>query len=364
MHLLQISQLELLLMTTKNLLELKFRAALELFLETRRPYITEKTFYEYSKNVTTLTKFFGEYYPIEIDADMIRRYQRQRTAEGVGPSAINHETCLLQQLLKRIQRWNLIQPDFQPMRLPKWQPGRIIDPIEQERLFRIGKENPRWESVYLFAKISINSTCGPKEVATLRQIDVDLSNRKFMIQKEGAKRPSRIRTLTMNDECLVAMTQAISRARRLGSTENHHYIFPYFVCRTKKYDPVRYQRGFRRAWASWTKAADLVGLKLYDLRRTAITDLLADENNSEETVRKCSGHVSQRTVLHYSYRRIDKVRDAFDRLSARRKPVLVEKPPEQPDVTKKKPPQSVKGDKQVMTKKLLAMAAKLLDEKE
>lgn len=367
------TQLELLLMTTKNLSELKFKSALEAFLETRRPHITQKSFYEYSKNITTLTKFFGAYYPIEIDADMIRRYQRKRTADGVGPSAVNHETCVLQQLLKRIGRWPIIQPDFQPLRLPKWQPGRIITPIEAERLFRIGAEHPNWEAVYLFAKISINSTCGPKEVATLRHLAVDLGNRKFVVQPEGAKREARIRVITLNDESLVAMTRAIARARRLGSTEDYHYIFPAFVGRTKKYDPTRYQRSFRTAWAKWTRAADLVGLRMYDLRRTAITDLLSDENNSEETVRQCSGHISHRTVLHYSYRRIDKVRDAFDRLAARRKPAekqlaVVEKPQvenEQPsiDAGQKKPAQSVKNKKQTALE-LLAMAAKLMDLKE
>lgn len=302
-------------MSASELLSKRFGAACEAWLETRRPHICENTYKQYQLDIIRMTKTFHMFYLSEIDADLIRKYQKERISEVVGASAINRETSVLQQVLKRIGRWDKIQPDFQPLKLPKWRPGRIISEIERERLFRIGKENPDWEACHCFAVISVNSSAGPHELLTLRLKYVNLGERLFQVRAEGAKRESRIRILTLNDDSWPAMVQAVGRAQRLGATEDWHYLFPGRVRSTNKYDPTRHQTTFRKAWRQMTKAAGLEGLKMYDLRRTGLTDLLADEKNSEETVLQIAGHVDRRMLKHYSYRRIDKVRQALDRLA-------------------------------------------------
>lgn len=337
-------QLELELMKGIDLSKLRFRDACLAYLETRRSYISERTYHEYELSINTLTKTFGTFYPPEIGYEQIYRYQKLRQREGCGPSGINRETSFLQQLLKRIGTWEEIKRFFQPLKLPKWRPGKIISEQERQILWKVGKSKPNWEACYLFAVISVNSSAGPHEVLTLRHQDVDLGERQFCVQAEGAKRDPRVRVLTLNDDSLVAMTRAIVRAHSLGSIEPEHYIFPSRIRATNKYDPTHHQTTFRTAWRKMVKAAGFPDLRMYDLRRTAITDLLADPENSEETVVHISGHVGRQMLSHYSYRRIDKVRSAIERLAIRKKPVPQEVEEEAPavDVTQKKPPHSVR----------------------
>ena len=284
--------------------------------------------------------------------------------------AINQEVSVLQQAEKRIGHWkDHLAADYQPLKLAKWRPRRIISEVERDRLFRVAAENSNWEAAYYFAVISVETTAGPKEIFTLRLQDVELGKRRFTVQPEGAKRDPRIRVLFLNDHALVAMTKAIGRASRLGATEDWHYIFPAMNKWTHKWNPAKHQTSFKCAWAKMIKAAELPGLKMYDLRRTAITDLLNDPDNAEETIRKGAGHVSRRMLDHYSVNRLDKMREMFYRLHAPRQPAetaeMAGTAETATDPSKKKPCQSVKGTKKKEAKKaLIKIVASLLDDDE
>lgn len=289
-----------------------FRQACEAWLESRLGEgLADKTIHEYRLIINTLAKTFGMFTFMEIDADLIRKFQKQRQSDGVGPSGVNHECSVLQQILKRIGRWTDIAPDYHPIKLPKWKPGRIIDEIQRERLMRISQTDLNWEAAYYFAQISVETTAGPKELYTLRLQDVNLGARTFMVGPEGAKRRERVRTLDLSDDAFPAMVKAVARAQRLGSKEDHHYLFPAINRNTQKYDPTKHQGSFKTAWKKMTAAAGLPGLKMYDLRRTAITDLLTDGRYAEETVIQIAGHVGRDMLKHYSYFRRDKVREAL-----------------------------------------------------
>jgi len=114
-----------------------------------------------------LGAFFGEMRVQEITGDQIRAYQQMRL-EKCGPSGINHECSVLQQVLKRIGRWAEIAHNYQALPLSKEKRGRALEAEEKERLFRLSATNPKWEAAFLFAIISVNTTAGPKETATLR----------------------------------------------------------------------------------------------------------------------------------------------------------------------------------------------------
>src|SRR5713226_6092389 len=103
-----------------------FPQAAEAWLASRTPYISKKTFCEYQMNIVTLSKFFGEMTLKEISADQVRMYQRMRLSQQCGPSGINHEGSVLQQLLKRIGRWDEIGPDYEALPLPQEARGRVL----------------------------------------------------------------------------------------------------------------------------------------------------------------------------------------------------------------------------------------------
>ena len=73
-----------------ELAQLPFPLAAKAWLETRRAYISPKTFHEYEINIKMLSTFFGEMRLPEIDGDQVRAYQRMRQAQ-CGPFGINHE---------------------------------------------------------------------------------------------------------------------------------------------------------------------------------------------------------------------------------------------------------------------------------
>lgn len=181
---------------TAELAEMLFPEAGELWLASRTPYISPKTFHEYELNLRTLGRAFGETKLREITADQIRAYQTMRTGQKCGAAGVNHEASLLQQMLKRINKWREIEPQFQALPLPDNGPGRVLSPEERTRLFKVSARKENWEGAFLFAVLSINTTAGPKEALTLRLKDVDLDVAKpvIHIQPEGAKNTGRVRS--------------------------------------------------------------------------------------------------------------------------------------------------------------------------
>jgi integrase len=288
---------------TAELAEMLFPEAGEIWLASRTPYISPKTFHEYELNLRTLGKTFAETKLREITADQIRAYQAMRTSQKCGPSAVNHECSVLQQMLKRIAKWHEIEPQYQAMRPLDRGPGRVLSSEERTRLFHVSARKENWEGAFLFAVLSINTSAGPKEILTLRLQDVDIEDKKepvINIQPAGAKNTGRIRSIPLNEEGFKAAQLAVERAKKLGSTAPDHFLFPFRIHRSH-FDPTRHQTTFKTAWLKMVAAADLPGFRMYDLRHHCITELLEDPRNSEETVQAIAGHVSRRMMQRYSH---------------------------------------------------------------
>jgi integrase len=292
--------------------QMTFPLAAQAWLETRAGRISGKTFHEYELNIRTLSKFFGQTKLGEITAELIYDYQLSRR-EQCGPPSINHECSLLQQMLKRIGRWEGIAPRYEALPLSKKQRGQAMTTEEKERLFRVSATNPNWEAAFLFATISVNTTAGPKETATLRLKDLSLERRILSVQPEGAKNEHRVRPIPLNEEAFKAAKLALSRAKRLGSVSPDHYLFPFRIHRSL-FDPTRHQTSFKGAWRKMTGAADLSRFRMYDLRHHAITALLEEPNVSEETVEAIAGHISREQKKVYSHVRMDARRKALSGL--------------------------------------------------
>lgn len=335
------------LVPTAVLTQLPFAKAASAWLETRRAYISPKTFHEYELNIKTLSAFFGDFRLQEISGDQIRAYQRMRRAQ-CGPFAINHECSVLQQMLKRIGRWPDVAPDYQALPLPKEKRGRALRDEQKDRLFRIAAENPNWEAAFLFALISVNTTAGPKETATLRLKDIDLERRLLIVQPEGAKNVHRIRPIPLNDEALRGVKLALARAKRLGSTEPTHYIFPFRIHRAL-FDPLRHQTSFKTAWLKMIAKAELPGFRMYDLRHHAVTVLLENPHVAPEVAESIAGHISREMQKRYSHVRMDRMREAVMALGPK-KPVQKERK------TRPKPP----TENTVLAEQLLSALAKLM----
>lgn len=333
-------------MSIAALTQMPFTEACEAWLESRRPYLSEKTHHEYALNIKTLSKFFGEMKLTEIDSDMIRSYQRMRMTQCGAPS-INHECGVLQQALKRIGRWGEI--DYQPLKLSKNKRGRAITNDERQKLWRIMGLHPNWDAARLCATISINTTASPGEAYKIKHRDIDLAGRKVWLGRNGAKNEGRIRRNPINDECFEAFREALARAKILGSYKPEHYLFPFWMG-GRDYNPERHQTTFKTAWNKILAEAkrhglDLTGLRLEDMRHSAITGLLECPEVSEETVDRLAGHYDRTMNKFYSHIRQGATDKAVEALSAIKKPPVPE----------------ISTDNSELARTLLALAAKLLN---
>jgi integrase len=174
----------------------------------------------------------------------------------------------------------------------------------------------------LFAIISVNTTAGPKECWTLRHQDINLEERSLRVQPDGAKNRHRVRIIPLNDAAFAAVLRVIELARQRGSVFPHHFIFPFRLAGNAwcgRYDPERHCTTCKLAWRQLTAAAGLAGLRPYDMRHTAITDLLSLPEASEETVKAIAGHISDRILKTYSHIRMDTKRAALAALACRSK---------------------------------------------
>jgi integrase len=330
---------------TPALTQLPFTSAAQAWLESRRAYLSAKTYHEYELSIHTLSKFFGELRLPEIDGDLVRSYQRMRKGRiGDGAFAINHECGILLQMRKRI---GLPLADYQPLPLPKQERGRALSDEQRSRLLRVAHANPNWEAAYLFAVISVNTSAGPKETSTLRLKDVDLGKGTIRIQPAGAKNVHRVRTIPLNDEALAGLVLAMARAKRLGSCEPEHYLFPFRVS-TGHYDPSRFQTTFKTAWKKLIAAAQLPGFRMYDLRHHAITALLENPEVSEETAEDIAGHISRRIKKRYSHIRMKYKRAAVEAIA--------------PQKSNARPRRSAKtNDRKKLVSQLTELLTKLLE---
>lgn len=300
-------------MRTAALTQLGFRIAAFTWLESRKPYLSPRTVRDYTAYVETLATFFGETRLQEITADHIRAYQRMRMVRA-GASIINHECSVIQQMLKRIGCWAEIQPQYQPLALPKESPHRALTPAEEDRLYRVGPTHPSWEVAFCAFVISINSTVGPGELRHVRLCDLDLEERTFRIQPEGAKNEGRIRVIPLNQRAWNAMNYLLKRAKSLGSIEPLHYLLPFRVCRNS-YDPTRPAKGWRTAHNQLCGACGIT-ISPYSFRHHAITKLLENPDVSDETAEAIAGHISERMKKRYSHTRLHVKRAALDALEA------------------------------------------------
>jgi len=332
---------------TAVLTQLPFTAAFDAWLESRRPYLSPKTHHEYRLNGKTLGSYFGAFRLQEIDGDMVRAFQRERMKQ-CGAFQINHECGVLRQIRKRI---GMPLEDYQPLPLPKEIRGRVLSDEQRTRLLRLARSNPNWEAAYLFSVISVNTSAGPKETATLRLKDVDLFAGTIRVQPGGAKNVHRIRTIPLNEEALEAAKLAVERAHRLGAANPDDYVFPFRINR-KVFDPLRHQTTFKTAWKKLTAAAQLPGFRMYDLRHHAITALLENPNISEETAEDIAGHISRRIKKRYSHIRMKYKREAVEAL-APKKPQARERRPEKAQIAEI-------STNQQLTQLLAAALSKLL----
>lgn len=248
----------------------------------------------------------------------------------VGSSRVNHDLNTLSQILARAGLWAPIAPYYKPLRMPRSKIGRVLSESEETALFHAASSRPKWKIAYLCSLLTVNTTCGPKEIRMLRLTDIDLSptdgapHGTIRISL-GAKNEYRDRMIPLNTVASLAVRQLLQRARELGAVEPGHFLLPHRAPNgAEGWDPTRPTSSWRKAWDNLRAAAGMPHLRMYDLRHHAITKLLEDEGVSERTVIELAGHVSRKMLDTYSHIRM---KSKFEGVMALERSVPVKKPP-------------------------------------
>jgi integrase len=178
------------------------------------------------------------------------------------------------------------------------------------------------------------------ELRNLRQTDVDLAEKVLRVRR--SKTAAGRREIPLVDDAVTALERLRQRSAADGHVAPEHYLFP--TCEHAVLDPTRPQKSWRTAWRALVReasrqagrqaaqdafagggrlgdakrafrlaAAPFVGLRFHDLRHQAITEM-AENGTPESVIMSIAGHMSRRTVEHYSHVRRSAKREALSKI--------------------------------------------------
>lgn len=321
--------------------------------EERKPHVAERTLQVERERLVPLCKYFGDKPLIRIKADDISAYQTERLNAGISPVTINMEVSVVRSMLRRAKAWNSIAEDVRMLPERRKTVGRALPADLKQKLFETAASRPEWMVAHCAAVLAVSTTARGIEVKHLQWQDVDFFSRVMTIRR--SKTDAGLRSIPLNGDAMAALARLLERARALGTSEPHHYIFPACENGTRKavdpahvrgIDPTRPQKSFRTAWRKFVRetarkagreaaasalcgshslrkaitawkagAAPYRGLRFHDLRHQAITEI-AEAGASDATLMSVSGHLTPRMVQHYSHVRMAAKRTALDKLES------------------------------------------------
>jgi len=248
----------------------------------------------------------------------------QRTA---GHSTINHELCVLGQMLTHCRLWHRLKPYYFPLATPGWSPRTILSEEQEEELWKVASRHPEAALAYWVATITNNTTAAGIELRGLRLKHLFLDPDgipEIYIPPDSVKNNARPRKIALNNAALWAIQQCYKRALQLGSCAPDDYLFPF---RTKQHVwiPSRpASRWFLRvSWRKLQKATGFHDLQPHDLRHNCITRLFENDVNPE-TVQAIAGHVNPKMTEYYSHQRRRVKYAAVLAIETKKKPPLAE----------------------------------------
>ena len=226
---------------------LPFEEAAERWLElrelgggvSRAQYVAPRTLRDDRQYLRRLARFFGRLRLDEIHPGHLREYQIERSHEA-GSTKINQELSTLQRILRKGGLWSSeFEQGYQPLQAKASDVPRAMSPEEQRHWLEVAASCERWQLVYWYSIVALQTTASNTEMRHLRLGDVSMFQRVIKIDPAYAKNVYRAQTIDLSEEACWAMDRLLQRARALGSVEPHHYLFPFRVGPTRGTPPVR-----------------------------------------------------------------------------------------------------------------------------
>lgn len=263
-------------------------------------YVSPRTLWDLQQYIRALNRKFGKVPLKKIHVGLLRQYQNQRS-QSCGANKINQELGTLLRIMKRAGAWTSAMEDcYEPLQHEEADVARALSPEEQQKFIEVAASREEWHFVYYYALLALATSASNCEMRGLHVGDVNLFSKVLHIRREHAKNRYRIRTIPMHDEAVWAATRLLERARTLGADGPHHYLMP-FRRAPNHWDPDQpmSNSGIRKTWEAVREAAGVPGLRIHDLRHTAITRM-AEAGVPIPVMLSMAGHISTRMQQHYT----------------------------------------------------------------
>ncbi len=261
----------------------------------------------------------------EVDTVVLRPWKRV-----AGASLVNHEVCVLQQVLQLAGEWPRLAAYYQPLAVSQWSPRTSLSVEEEQKLFECTAGNPRAELARLVAIITNNTGAAGCELRGLQLRHVHLREggdvSEIQIPREATKNYVRPRVLPLNDTARAAFEACLQRAYRLGSCRPEHYLFPFRMARNQ-FDPERpaSRSWLRKSWDELRKASGVTDVRPHDMRHQVATRMF-ENGQDPETVQAIMGHGNVRMTRKYVHHRKEIKLAALRAVESTAKPTFVRRP--------------------------------------
>jgi len=274
-----------------------FEVVVEEYLSYYRANRRPKSVQRHEASYRSLKRFFEGKRLSDITPFMIERYKRTRKEEGLSDASINRELAFLKNLFTMAITWGKAE----------------TNPVKQVKLFREKNERTRFLTEEEEARLLVH--CGPQlkplvitalhtgfrksELLSLRWEHVDFQNRLIKVEAAYAKN-GEARTVPMNS-VLTTTLMAI----KIGDDSKA----PVFQSREG-----RPYRGFRRAFETAVRRAEIRNFTFHDLRHTFASRLVM-KGVDLTTVKELMGHKHITMTLRYTHLAPGHKRSAVELLS-------------------------------------------------
>lgn len=231
--------------------------------------------------IRKLDRIFGSYKLLDINAEVIEKFQTQLLKEGLQPGGVNRQVSLLKAMFTKAFDWGMI-PESHLKEVRKVKPLKgektRLRYLTVEECHRLISCCPPWlQDIVIFA---LNTGMRRGEILSLRWKDVDLKNRIILIPNTNTKTGTK-REIPMNE----TVFRLLSRMVRPMDSEQKVFN-----------PPARIREPFEKA----CRKAGIHDFRFHDLRHTFASHLVMSGVDIQ-TVSKLLGHASLTMTLRYAH---------------------------------------------------------------
>ena len=310
-------------MSIAALSQMPFVEACENWLESRKHHIAPRTYLDYSNYIKQLSEYFGSVRLPDIDGDMMRSYQHDRSKEA-APETINKELGVVVMARKRINR-PFTKDEYQRLQQSKEyeSPGRALTPSEEAALERTCKtfaKHKTWGTAALCLLLAMRTGMTRGEILSLKLKDITLGEpSRLEIPRRGAKRVSRERVIALIGDAEWCLQNLLERAAKAGSVLPDHFLIPA-TNRDHSSDPTRPAKSYRTGVEKLLAVAE-IKIRPNDMRHHAMSRALSNPGVSLAMARSQFGHVSNKMQGRYYHESLENLVKVARAMEGEKKPV-------------------------------------------